>query len=62
MNAKYTYEGIEKILTSNNLLICEHLNSDDITNNYFIRYNILNSNNKIVAPRGVSYCLAVKKS
>ena len=62
MKAKYTYEEIEEILTSNNLLIYEHLNNNDITNNYFIRYNTLNPNNKIIAPRSVSYCLAVKKS
>lgn len=62
MKAKYTYEEIEKILASNNLLIYEHLNNNDITNNYFIRYNTLNPNNKIIAPRSVSYCLAVKKS
>ena len=62
MKAKYTYEEIEEILASNNLLIYEHLNNNDITNNYFIRYNTLNPNNKIIAPRSVSYCLAVKKS
>lgn len=61
MKSKYSYKEIENILSENGLLIYEHLNNEDMTNNYFKNYNTLNPNNKIVAPKGVCYCLAVKK-
>lgn len=61
MKSKYLYDEITKILEDNNFLIYEHLNDKEMTNNYFDKYNILNPNNKIIAPKGVSYCLAVKK-
>lgn len=61
MKSKYTYEEIERLLSQNNLLIYEHLDNDEMTNNYFENYNILNPSNKIIAPKGVNYCLAVKK-
>lgn len=61
MKSKYSYEEIEKILSENGLLIYEHLNNKEMTDNYFEKYNILNPDNKIIAPKGVCYCLAVKK-
>lgn len=60
MLVTYTYQDIEEILSNNDFLIYEHLNSKELTNNYFDTYNTLNPNNKIIAPTGVSYCLAVK--
>lgn len=60
MLSTYTYQDIEEILSDNDFLIYEHLNSKELTNNYFDTYNTLNPNNKIIAPTGVSYCLAVK--
>lgn len=60
MKSKYTYQEIEQILEENNMLIYEHLNYKEITNNYLETYNALNPNNKIIAPQGVNYCLAVK--
>lgn len=60
MLATYTYQDIEEILSNNDFLIYEHLNSKELTNNYFDTYNTLNPNNKIIAHTGVSYCLAVK--
>lgn len=62
MQSKYNYEDIEKILSNNGFLIYEHLNNTDMTNQYFSTYNTFNPNNIMVAPVGVSYCLAVKKS
>lgn len=62
MKSKYSYKEIENILSENRMLIYEHLNNYQMTNNYFETYNILNPNNNIVAKKGVSYCLAVKKS
>ena len=61
MQVKYTYEDILKILSENNLLIYEHLDHNDMTKQYFYNYNTLNPNNKISAPKGVNYCLAVKQ-
>lgn len=61
MKSKYSYQNIENILSENGFLIYEHLNHEEMTNTYFSNYNTLNPDNKIVAPRGVCYCLAVKK-
>ena len=61
MKSKYSYKEIENILSENGLLVYEHLNNEEMTNTYFDDYNTLNPNNKIIAPKGVCYCLAVKK-
>lgn len=61
MKSKYSYKEIEDILSKNGLLIYEHLDNKEMTNIYFVKYNTLNPNNKIIAPKGVCYCLAVKK-
>ncbi|MGM9878194.1 MAG: class I SAM-dependent methyltransferase [Bacilli bacterium] len=61
MKAKYDYDEISKLLLDNNFQIYEYLNDEDITSEFFRDYNISNSNNKIIAPKGVAYLLAVKK-
>lgn len=61
MKSKYSYNEIEEILSNNNMKIYEYLNNEDITNEYFDDYNTLNPNDKIIAPEGISYILAVKK-
>lgn len=61
MKSKYSYKEIENILSENGLLIYEHLDNKEMTNTYFAKYNTLNPNNKIIAPKGVCYCLAVKE-
>ena len=61
MKSKYSYNDIENILSENGFLIYEHLTHKQMTDDYFVKYNILNPNNKIIAPKGVCYCLAVKK-
>lgn len=61
MKSKYTYQELMKILADNNMEIYEYLNYHDITNEFFYDYNTLNPNNKIIAPKGVAYILAVKK-
>lgn len=60
MKAKYNYEELELKFEEYNLLICKHLNYEDINEQYFKEYN-LKSNNKIFAPKGVNYCLIVKR-
>lgn len=62
MKSKYSYKEIENILSENDLLIYEHLDNKEMTNTYFEKYNILNPDNNIIAPKGVCYCLAVKKN
>lgn len=61
MKSKYNIKDLEKICEKCDMLMYENLNSDDMTNNYFYNYNTLNPNNKIIAPKGVSYCLMVKQ-
>ena len=61
MKSKYSYKDIENILSENGLLIYEHLTNKEMNNNYFYNYNTLNPNNRIIAPKGVCYCLAFKK-
>ena len=61
MKSKYSYQEIENTLSENGFLIYEHLNDKEMTDTYFNDYNTLHPNNKIIAPKGVCYCLAVKK-
>lgn len=60
MKSKYSYQDIENILSENGFLIYEHLNYQEMTDDFFNIYNTFNPNNKIKAPKGINYCLAVK--
>ena len=60
MKSKYNYEELELKFQEYNLLIYEHLNANDINEQYFKEYN-LKSESRIVAPKGVNYCLLVKR-
>ena len=60
MKSKYSYKEMEEILSANGFLIYEHLNYEKMNNTFFAQYNKINSDNKIVAPKGICYCLAVK--
>lgn len=61
MRSTYTKKDILDISEGANTLIYEHLNYQDINKTYFYNYNTLNPNNKIIAPKGVSYIMLVKK-
>ncbi len=61
MKSIYSYKDIENISEEANMLIYEHLNYNDIDNTYFYDYNTLNPNDKIMAPKGVSYVFLVKQ-
>ena len=61
MKSTYTKKDILDISEVSNTLIYEHLNYRDINNTYFYNYNTLNLNNKIIATKGVSYIMLVKK-
>lgn len=60
MKSKYSYKELEMKFQEYDLLIYEHLNDEDINEQYFKEYN-LESKNKIIAPKGVNYCLLVKR-
>ena len=59
MKSKYSYKEMEEILSVNGFLIYEHLDYEEMNNTFFAQYNKINSDIKIVAPKGICYCLAV---
>lgn len=61
MKSKYSCDDIERICEECGLLIYENIGYKEINQEYFNLYNSLNPNNKILASKGVSYCLLVKK-
>lgn len=61
MKSKYNIDDIIDILSDCGLLLYEHLDDIEMTKQYFDSYNSINPSNKIMAPKGVNYCLAVKK-
>jgi methyltransferase (TIGR00027 family) len=61
MLASYSYLELENLLTYSNFLIYEHLTPNEITEQYFKKYNQSNPEHPITAFDNVNYCLAVKK-
>lgn len=61
MLAKYSYGEIEKLLENSGFLIYEHLDHTAAAKQFFDSYNAANPPYKMYAPKGVCYCLAVKK-
>lgn len=61
MLAKYTYAEIESLLSDCGFLIYEHHDNESATDEFFKRYNDENPDYVMHAPKGVNYCLAVKK-
>lgn len=61
MLASYSYLELEKLLDDNNFLIYEHLTPNEITEQYFKKYNQSNPEHPITAFDNVNYCLAVKR-
>lgn len=61
MKACYSYTELEKLLSDYGFLIYEHLEPEQITNQYFREYNLANPKYPIKAPDNVNYCLGVKK-
>ena len=60
MKSKYSFEELELEFQKHDLLIYEHLSCEDMNEQYFKEYN-LKAKSKIVAPKGVNYCLIVKR-
>lgn len=61
MLASYSYMELEKLLADSDFLIYEHLTPNEITEQYFKRYNQANREYPITAIDNVNYCLAVRK-
>lgn len=61
MLASYSYNKLEQILSACGFFIYDHLTPDEITQQYFKKYNQANLQNKMTAFDHVCYCLAVKK-
>jgi len=61
MLSEYSYEEIENILSDNGILIYEHLEPKEITEQYFKEYNKANPKHPMKAFDNVNFCLGVKK-
>lgn len=61
MHACYSYEEMKAILEKYNMQIFEHLDSEQMTSQYFSEYNSANSSYEMKAQSNVNYCLCVKK-
>ena len=62
MAAAYEYREMERLLGDCGFLIYEHLDEKEATERFFERYNCVYLNQPMSAPRGVHYCLAVRKN
>lgn len=60
MKDKYTKNEMEEVLASQGFAVVEDLDDKEMTAQYFADYNAQTSD-KMKAPVGVHYCLAVKK-
>lgn len=61
MKAGYSYAELEQLLARHGFLMYEHLEPNEITEQYFKQYNQANPEHKISAFDNVNYCLGVKK-
>lgn len=61
MLGSYSYMELEKLLDESDFLIYEHLTPNEITEQYFKKYNKSNPRYQMTAFDNVNYCLAVKK-
>lgn len=58
--SSYSYDELVRMLEKYGFKIYEHLNDDEMTDQFFMKFNIHNRSHHISAPKGVSYCYAVK--
>ncbi|MEY8000015.1 class I SAM-dependent methyltransferase [Clostridium sp. Mt-5] len=61
MLASYSFMELEKLLAESNFTIYENLTPNEITEQYFKKYNKANPSHQITAFDNVNYCFAVKK-
>lgn len=60
MLSSYSSGEMEKLLADNDFLIVDHLTPGEITEQYFMEYNMANPDHPMSAFDNVNYCLAVK--
>lgn len=58
---KYETFELEVLLSTYGFRVYEHLDSQEVEEQLFYKYNLINSKRKIIPPEGVNYCLAVRK-
>ena len=61
MKAQYSYDELESLLSEAGFLVYEHLDADEATRIVFQENNQSNVEHGMTAPKGVGYCLAVKR-
>lgn len=61
MKSSYSYREMEVLLEKYHFLIFEHLDSKEMTEQYFSNYNKANPMHQMEAQKNVNYCLCVKK-
>ena len=62
MRSVYSYNEMEALLGKHGFLIYEELDGENAERELFKMYNITNPSHNMHAPKGVRYCLAVKKT
>ena len=61
MLGSYSYIELEKLLAESNFMIYEHLTPNEITDQYFKKYNQANPDHQMTAFDNTNYCIAVRK-
>ena len=62
MKAQYAEKELEELLAECGFLVYEHLNYEEMTEQFFVEYNRNCPEHKMEAPKGVGYVLAVRKA
>lgn len=60
MKSRYSYAEIKSIVEKSNMQIYEYLDDEEMTKQFFSKYNSVNQGMEIIAPKGIAYLLAVK--
>lgn len=60
MQACYSFGEMKELLEKYHFQIVEHLNSEEMTIQYFSEYNMANSAHPMKAQKNVNYCLCEK--
>lgn len=61
MKSLFTLEEFDLLANESSLSILEDITYDIVNDKYFFKYNKENTNNMILAPKGVSYLVFIKK-
>ncbi len=61
MRAVYSYREMEELLDAAGFLIYEHLDAEEMTQQYFSEYSLFSRDHPMQAPEGVNYIVAAKE-